>query len=72
MGLCIEVAELRDDLPILTKLTGILPQVPGLVEARLRAERAPDWTGGKDLLSGELYTDASAIYPESPWLRRAS
>eukprot|EP00972_Heterocapsa_arctica_P020052 2960578-Heterocapsa_arctica.AAC.1 len=28
--------------------------------------------GRKDLLSGEVYSDGSAIYPESPWLRRAS
>eukprot|EP00972_Heterocapsa_arctica_P103199 15208019-Heterocapsa_arctica.AAC.1 len=72
MGLGIEVVELRDDLPILAKLSGILPKDPELVEARLKAERAPERTGRKDFLSGDVYTDGSAIYPESPWLRRAS
>eukprot|EP00972_Heterocapsa_arctica_P110424 16256959-Heterocapsa_arctica.AAC.1 len=72
MGLGIEVAELRDDLPILTNITGIIAKDPELVEAKHRAEHTPDWTGWKGFLTGEVFTDGSAVYPESPWLRRAS
>eukprot|EP00972_Heterocapsa_arctica_P076346 11262431-Heterocapsa_arctica.AAC.1 len=72
MGLGIEVAKLRDDLPVLTRVTGIMPKDPELVEARFFAERAPEWTGRRDVLSGEVYSDGSAIYPENTLLRRAS
>eukprot|EP00972_Heterocapsa_arctica_P076247 11248879-Heterocapsa_arctica.AAC.1 len=53
MGLGIEVAKNRDDLPILSKLTGIVPKDPELVEAKHRAEHAPEWTGRKGVLTGE-------------------
>eukprot|EP00972_Heterocapsa_arctica_P088093 12988160-Heterocapsa_arctica.AAC.1 len=44
MGLGIEVTELRDDLPMLTKVTGIMLKDPELVGAKQLAERAPEWT----------------------------
>eukprot|EP00972_Heterocapsa_arctica_P036354 5350350-Heterocapsa_arctica.AAC.1 len=72
MGLGIQVAELRDDLSLLTKITGIIVKDPELVEAKQRAEHAAEWVGPNNTFKAQLFTDGSAIYPESLWLRRAS
>eukprot|EP00972_Heterocapsa_arctica_P053457 7873623-Heterocapsa_arctica.AAC.1 len=72
MGLGIEVAELRDTVPELTKRTGIVAIHPELALAKHKAEHAAEWKNEEALFTGEVFTDGSAIHPELPWLRRAS
>eukprot|EP00972_Heterocapsa_arctica_P077114 11373112-Heterocapsa_arctica.AAC.1 len=64
MGIRIQVAGLRDDPPILTKITRIIAKDPELVEAKSRARHAPEWSSSKDQLKGQVFTDGSAIHPE--------